>query len=138
MADGDAPTASKATSEASDDPTATLLSRGFLVLLAIAAVVGLVVSLAAWCFLELIYQIQQELYHHLPSALGFHNGPPLWWSLPILAVAGLITALAVTRLPGGGGHIPAEGLKVGGGPAKPIELPGIILAALASIGLGLV
>jgi H+/Cl- antiporter ClcA len=115
-----------------------LRSRGFLVLLAIAAVVGVVVSLAAWCFLELTYQIQQELYHHLPSAVGYAHGPPLWWSLPILAIAGVITALAITRLPGGGGHIPAEGLKVGGAPVRPIELPGILLAGLASIGMGMV
>jgi H+/Cl- antiporter ClcA len=122
----------------SEDPTSTLLSKGFLVLLAIAAIVGVIVSIAAWCFVELIYQMGQELYHHLPSALGYDNGPPRWWSLPILAIAGLITAFAIVRLPGGGGHIPAEGLKVGGAPTRPIELPGIILAGLASIGCGLV
>jgi H+/Cl- antiporter ClcA len=120
------------------DAAALLRSRRFVVLLAIAAVVGVVVSLAAWCFLELTYQLQRELYHHLPNALGYGNGPPLWWSLPILGIAGLITAFAIVRLPGEGGHIPAEGLKVGGGPTRPIELPGIVLAGLASIGLGLV
>ena len=41
------------------------------------------------------------------------------------------------RLPGNGGHIPADGLKTGP-PTTPIQLPGVILAALASIGLGLV
>jgi H+/Cl- antiporter ClcA len=127
-----------ADSPAPEDPSSTLLSRGFLVLLALSAIVGIAVSLAAWCFVELVYQLQQELYHHLPSALGYHSGAPLWWSLPILGLAGLITAFAIARLPGGGGHIPAEGLKVGGGPARPIELPGIILAGLASIGLGFV
>ncbi len=115
-----------------------MLSKGFLVLLALAAVVGVAVSVAAWCFLELVYQMQRELYHHLPSALGYHNGPPRWWSLPILGIAGLITAFAIVRLPGEGGHVPAAGLKVGGRPTQPIELPGIILAGLASIGLGLV
>ncbi len=124
--------------EGAADANATLLSRGFIVLLLIAAVVGVAVSLAAWCFVELIYQIQQELYHHLPSALGYAHGPPQWWPLPILAVAGLLTALAITRLPGNGGHIPAEGLKVGGTPVTPIEVPGIVLAGLASIGLGCV
>jgi H+/Cl- antiporter ClcA len=138
MAENGAAPLESAGSPGSDDPSSTLLSRGFLVLLALAAIIGLVVSLAAWCFVELIYQMQQELYHHLPSALGYHNGPPMWWSLPILAIAGLITAFAIVRLPGTGGHIPAEGLKVGGGPALPIELPGVILAALASIGLGVV
>jgi H+/Cl- antiporter ClcA len=125
-------------SSTSDDPSATLLSRGFLVLLVIAAIVGVVVSLAAWCFVELVYQMQQEVYHHLPNAVGYAHGPPLWWSLPILGIAGVITALAIIRLPGQGGHVPAEGLKVGGAPVQPIELPGIMLAGLASIGLGVV
>ena len=116
-----------------------LQSKRFLVLLAIAAVVGVLVSLAAWCFVELVYQIQQELYHHLPNAVGYHHGPPQWWSLPILAIAGLITAFAIERLPGNGGHIAAEGLAVGGtGPPDPLILPGVMLAGLASIGLGLV
>src|SRR5271169_3074029 len=116
MAEDGAVAATDAGSAAPEDPSSTLLSKGFLVLLAIAAIVGLLVSLAAWCFVELIYQIQRELYTHLPSALGYHNGPPLWWSLPILAIAGVITAFAIERLPGNGGHIAAEGLKVGGGP----------------------
>jgi H+/Cl- antiporter ClcA len=42
------------------------------------------------------------------------------------------------RLPGEGGHVPAEGLKIGGDPVAPIELPGIMLAALATISFGLV
>jgi H+/Cl- antiporter ClcA len=115
-----------------------MLSRAYLVLLVVAAVVGVFVSLAAWCFLELVYQTQQEVFHHLPSALGYSHGAPLWWSLPVLAIAGLIVAFAIARLPGTGGHIPAEGLKAGGGPTEPITLPGIMLAALAAIGLGTV
>ncbi len=138
MAEQGAAPAAGASPPASDDPTATLLSRGFLVVLVISAIVGVAVSLAAWCFLELIYQIQQELYHHLPNAVGYTHGPPVWWSLPILAIAGVVTALAITRLPGEGGHIAAEGLKVGGGPTQPIQLPGVILAGLVSIGFGLV
>jgi H+/Cl- antiporter ClcA len=136
--DGAADAPADASSTPADDPSSTLLKKGFLVLLLIAAVVGVAVSLASWCFVELVYQIQRELYTHLPHAVGYHNGPPLWWSLPILAVAGLITALAIVRLPGHGGHVPAYGLQVGDGPAHPIELPGVILAGLASIGLGTV
>jgi H+/Cl- antiporter ClcA len=113
-------------------------SKRFVVLLVIVAIVGVIVSLAAWCFLELIYQIQKELWTHLPHALGYQNGPPLWWGLPVLAVAGLLVALAITRLPGEGGHLPARGLAVGGKPAGPIDLPGITLAGLAAIGSGLV
>ncbi len=122
-----------------EDPRSMLQSKRFLVLLAIAAIVGVVVSLAAWCFVELTYQTQQELYHHLPSAVGYDHGPPQWWSLPVLAIAGVITAFAIQRLPGNGGHIPAEGLAVSGdGPPNPMIVPGVILAGLASIGFGMV
>jgi H+/Cl- antiporter ClcA len=54
----------------------------------------------------------------------------------VLAIAGVVTAFAIARLPGRGGHVPAYGLN--GGPVTPVELPSVILAALASIGLGLV
>jgi H+/Cl- antiporter ClcA len=61
---------------------------------------------------------------------------PWWWPLPVLAVAGVLAAIAIVRLPGHGGHIPYEGIKAG--TAQPAELPGILLAALATLGLGLV
>jgi H+/Cl- antiporter ClcA len=118
---------------------ATIESRAFVALLVIAALAGIVVSLATWCFLELVNQIQRGVFVHLPSDLGYHDGPPLWWSLPVLAIAGLIVAFAVARLPGKGGHVPAHGLVAGGGgPTLPVELPGIMLAALGAIGLGVV
>ena len=44
-----------------------LRSKRFLVLLVIVAVVGVVVSLAAWCFLEAIHQIQQRAVHAPPE-----------------------------------------------------------------------
>jgi H+/Cl- antiporter ClcA len=121
-----------------EQAAATMRSKRFVVLLVIVAIVGVVVSLAAWCFLEGIYQIQRELWTHLPHALGYNNGPPLWWGLPVLAVAGLCVALAITRLPGDGGHLPARGLSVGGKPMRPIDLPGVVLAGLAAISSGLV
>jgi H+/Cl- antiporter ClcA len=112
-------------------------SRRFVGLLVIVAIIGVVVSLASWCFLELIYQLQRELYTHLPNALGYQNGPPLWWPFPVLAIAGVLVALAISRLPGNGGHLPAMGLAPGGTPL-PINLPGVILAGLATIASGLV
>jgi H+/Cl- antiporter ClcA len=121
--------------EAPADPSAILRSKQFPLLLVLAAVVGVVTSAVAWGFLELIYQIQQGVYTHLPRELGF-SGTPEWWSLPVLAIAGVVTALAIVRLPGAGGHIPAMGLNPE--PTQPIDLPGVVLAALASIGLGAV
>ena len=68
--------------------------------------------------------------------MGFDTAP-WWWPLPVLGIAGLVIAFAIVRLPGHGGHIPADGLQAGA-PTTPTQLPGVVLAALASIGLGLV
>jgi H+/Cl- antiporter ClcA len=121
----------------SEQADATIASRQFIVLLVAVAAIGVVVSLAAWCFLEAVHQVQQELYTHLPHAVGYEHGPPKWWSLPILAIGALIVALAIRFLPGNGGHLPAAGL-ASGGPTSPSVLPGVILAGLATIGFGLV
>ena len=115
----------------------TMASKRFVVLLVLVSVVGVVVSFATWGFLELIDQITKELYTHLPNALGYHHGPPVWWPLPILGIAGVIVALAITRLPGNGGHIPARGLAAGQPPTV-AELPGIVLAGLVAVGFGVV
>jgi H+/Cl- antiporter ClcA len=112
--------------------------KPFLVLLVLAAAVGVAVSLAAWGFLELIHQIQVGVFADLPEELGYHHGAPSWFYVVVLGLAGLLVAAAIVRLPGNGGHVPAEGLKIGGAPVQPIELPGIILAAFATIGGGLV
>jgi H+/Cl- antiporter ClcA len=124
--------------ELTDEQAAATMSSGpYVVMLVIVSIVGVVVSFATWGFLELNYQITQELYTHLPNALGYHNGPPVWWPLPILAIAGVIAALAIMHLPGNGGHIPALGLATGK-PTTPVELPGVILAGLAGIAFGIV
>lgn len=116
---------------------ATIRSRQYVGLLIVVAVIGVLVSLAAWCFLEGVYQLQQELFTHLPHALGYPHGPPNWWYLLVLGVGALLVAVGISRLPGSGGHIPADGLSAGG-PAGPVDLPGIVLAGFATIGFGLV
>ena len=57
--------------------------------------------------------------------------------MPLLALAGLLVALAIQRLPGGGGHSPADGFKASG-PVPPAHLPGIFFAALATLCFGAV
>src|SRR5450755_4516429 len=106
---------------------ATITSRAYAVMLILVALVAVAVTVAAWCYVEGIYQIQQELFTHLPHALGYQHGPPNWWYLLTLGVAGVLVALAISRLPGDGGHIPAKGLSAGG-PSGPKVLPGVILA----------
>lgn len=120
-----------------EQAAATMRSKRYVVLLLIVAVVGVLVSFATWGFLELIYQLSRELYTHLPHALGYQHGPPLWWPVPILGIAGLIVALAIARLPGNGGHVPAMGLSAGE-PTPPVQIPGIVLAGLVGIGAGAV
>src|SRR3954471_9583814 len=120
------------TAPANSSPQPAML----LALLGVAAVVGLAVSFASWGFLEGVHQIQVGVFEKLPREVGYDNGAPVWWPLPVLALAGLITAFAIERLPGQGGHAPAGGLATGF--AQPIELPGVLLAAAATIGLGVV
>jgi H+/Cl- antiporter ClcA len=117
------------------NPAATLRSKRFLALLVLASLVGVVVSIVAWAFLELLHYIQEWVFTDIPRDVGY-DSTPLWWYPPVLAVAGLVAAFAIVRLPGRGGHVPADGLNTG--PTQPIEVPGVIVAALASIGLGLV
>lgn len=117
------------------DPIAVMRSRRFVGFLVVAGLVGIVASLAAWCFLELIHLAQVGVYDKLPRQLGFDH-TPMWWSLPVLALAGLVVAFAIARLPGKGGHVAAYGLNPS--PTEPIDLPGVMLAAVAGIGLGIV
>ena len=115
--------------------TQTMVSRRFAVLLALVSVVGVATALAAWCFLELAHQIQVGVFDRLPEQFGY-DAAPVWWPLPVAALAGLIVALAIARLPGHGGHLPAHGLSTE--PTTPVDLPGVILAGLATVSLGLV
>ncbi len=118
------------------NPESLLRSKDYRVLLVLAAAIGVLVSLASWGYLELIHYLQQWLYKDLPSGLDL-SPVPSWWPLPVLAVASVPIAFALARMPGSGGHKPAEGLKAGP-PTQPNQLPGVLLASLASIGFGMV
>lgn len=119
------------------DPVALLRSRSYLRLLVLAAVIGAPISAVAYGFLALVAKLQQWVFTDLPSGLGFH-GAPLWWPLLPLALAGLLVALTLKHLPGTGGHSPADGLQASGPPPGAADLPGIALAALATLSLGVV
>jgi H+/Cl- antiporter ClcA len=118
------------------DPVALLRSRSYVQLLVVSALIGIPVSALAYGFLKLVAVLQTELFDDLPGQLGLAS-TPAWWPLPIVVVSGLLTALAITRLPGTGGHSPADGFHAGGA-VPPIDLPGIFLAALATLGFGAV
>jgi chloride channel protein, CIC family len=113
-----------------------LRSRGYVRLLILAAILGVVISAAAYGFLALVSYLQKEIFTHLPHGLGFIT-EPVWWPLPVLAVGGVLAGLAIVYLPGRGGVSPAGGFAVHGAPT-PAQLPGVILAALATLVFGVV
>jgi H+/Cl- antiporter ClcA len=112
-------------------------SKRYPVLLLIAAVIGAPISALAYLFLYVVGKLQHWFFTSLPRELGFH-GEPLWWPVPLLAIAGLLVALAIRYLPGTAGHSPADGFSAKHGAPVPAELPGIVLAALATLALGAV
>jgi H+/Cl- antiporter ClcA len=118
------------------DPVALLRSRNYVLLLVLAAILGVPISAAAWGFLALVSYLQKELFTHLPHGLGFSTAPA-WWPLPMLVIGGVLTALAIQYLPGNGGVSPAGGFGVHP-PPTPIQLPGVICAALATLAFGVV
>jgi H+/Cl- antiporter ClcA len=111
-----------------------LRSRRFLVLLLISAVVGGLVSVAAWGFLVVVKQLQTATYTDLPHGLGL-SPVPNWWPFVPLAVSGVVVALTIRYLPGRGGNVPVDGFHAGEKPTVS-ELPGITIAALTGIALG--
>ena len=119
------------------DPVAVIRSRTYLAALVLAAVVGIPVSVVAYGFLALVATIQKLVFSTLPAQL-FGAAPPAWWPVPWLVLSGLLTGMAIRFLPGNGGHSPAFGFQAGGGPPAGRQLPGIALAALASLSLGAV
>jgi H+/Cl- antiporter ClcA len=132
----DAPATAGAAPASPVNPLALMRTPAYLRLLVLAALLGVPISALAFGFLKLTTLIQTWAFTDLPHALGF-PAEPVWWPLLPLAVAGLVVGLTVRYLPGGGGESPADGFKAGG-VAAPSALPGILLAALAGIGLGAV
>jgi H+/Cl- antiporter ClcA len=120
---------------ASPDPLAIVRTRSYVVLLLLGALVGVPVSFVAYFFLKGTQASQTWVFSTLPKLLGF-TGVPTWWPIPILVVGGLLVALAIRYLPGTGGHVAAFGFKAG--ETQPIELPGVIAAAVVTLVSGAV
>jgi chloride channel protein, CIC family len=118
------------------DPLVLLRSRNYVLLLLLAALIGVPVSAAAYGFLKLVAVVQEAVFETVPESLGF-DAAPVWWPLPALAVSGLLTACAIRYLPGRGGHSPADGFKAAG-PWPAEAVPGVFFAALATLSFGAV
>src|SRR5262249_8751623 len=94
-------------------------------------------SVIAYGFLALTAELQDAIFTDLPDDL-FTGTTPAWWPLPWLVLCGVLTAALIRYLPGNGGHSPALGFQVRGGPPVDRELRGVVLAALATLSLGAV
>ena len=118
------------------EPGEILRSKAYVVLLLMGAVIGVPIAVVVYFFLAGIAEVQEYVFTTLPEDLGF-DGAPAWWSIPPLALSGLLVGAIIRYLPGEGGHKPAEGFKTGA-PVTPIELPAIVLASFATLSLGVV
>ncbi len=103
---------SEAAAAAPADPGATIRSKSYRVLLVFAALIGVLISV-----LPGTGPLDSARGVKKPAQRAGISSRPWWWPLPVLAVAGVLAAVAIVRLPGRGGHIPYEGIKAG--TAKP-------------------
>jgi H+/Cl- antiporter ClcA len=103
--------------------------------LGVASGVAVPISLVALVFLALVEQLTSWLWSDIPSSAGF-AADVWWWVLLIPTLGGVLAGLAVRHLPGGGGHDPVNGFSAK--PVAPNAIPGVVLAALASLAFGAV
>lgn len=104
----------------------------YLRVLVLAALLGLPAAVLAAAFTSAVHGVESLVWHELPDAAGWAE-PPWWFVILVPALAGVVVALA-TRLPGHGGHAALDGLKIEPVPAR--HVPGILIAAVASLALG--
>ncbi|HEY5786564.1 MAG TPA: chloride channel protein [Microlunatus sp.] len=119
------------------DPVAVIRSKPYIAALVLAALLGAPISAIAYGFLALVAVMQNVVFSDLPRQL-FAGSVPAWWPVPWLVLCGVSTGLVIRYLPGTGGHSPAFGFKTGGGAPSGAALPGVILAAFATLSLGAV
>ena len=104
-------------------------------LVLLGALVGIPAALVGALFLAFVHVLEGWLWEDLPDALG-RSSPP-WYLVVGLPMAGALVVAAARRfLPGDGGHDPLEGMSAT--PTPPSHAPGIALAAVGTLGFGLV
>ena len=111
-----------------------LFSWSYVRTLALAALLGPLVAIGVVLFESAVHGVTRVVWEDLPDAFDW-SAPPGWYVVLVPGIAGLLVALAL-RLPGHGGHGPLDDL--GADPLLPLELPSVLLAAVATLGLGIV
>src|SRR5690348_14866862 len=89
------------------DPMALVRTKSYVVLLVLGAIIGLPIAVVSYFFLKAVSNVSEWIFTTLPKDL--FTDVPVWWPLVPLAIAGLLVGLAITYLPGDGGHEPANG-----------------------------
>jgi H+/Cl- antiporter ClcA len=84
--------------------------------------------------MSLSHGLTMLVWTTIPDDAGW-TAPPWWYVLAVPAIAGLLVAVAV-RLPGHGGEPAVAGIAPE--PLSPVQLLSALLAALFTLGLGLV
>lgn len=102
-------------------------------MIASAAGIGVVAAAAGAVLLWLLEVLQEALFEHIPTAVGFAD-PPWWWPLPMLAI-GLGVVLVVQRAPRGTGASPLTGFHFDTPPATALLA---LAAAIGTLGFGFV
>lgn len=115
-------------------PSPALSPREYVRVLVIAALLGIPVAVAAAAFMSLSDGLITLVWTTIPDGAGW-AASPWWYVLAVPVIAGLLVAAAV-RLPGHGGEPAVAGIALK--PLSLVQLFGALLAALASLGLGLV
>ncbi len=104
-------------------------------LVLLGAVIGIPAALAAVAFFTAVHYLEELIWHALPTALGAATPP--WYLVVFLpVVGGAIVAAARIALPGDGGRSPLGAMSHG--PTPVAYVPGIVVAALGTLGFGLV
>ncbi len=107
----------------------------YLRLLLLAGAVGIPVSMVAFAFLALLHWLTHLVWEDLPHRWDL-DPVPWWWPAPWLLIGGALVAVAISRLPGRGGHVPIDGLSAD--PVRPSYMPSVLLASLGGLPLGVV
>ncbi|WP_313674604.1 chloride channel protein [Mycolicibacterium sp.] len=102
-------------------------------LLALAVLLGVVASLAAAAFLDVVALGQEWLFERLPRALGLAGLP--WWWVAMLLVVGAGIVLLARRMPGATGPGPLTGFHFD---TRVADTPSLLLAAFGSLVCGFV
>jgi H+/Cl- antiporter ClcA len=108
--------------------------REYTRILVIAALLGVPVALVAAAFLSLTHGLTTVMWTTIPDAAGWAT-PPGWYVTAVPTLGGVLVAGALL-LPGHGGEPAVGGL--GLDPLPPIRVLSALLAALLTLGLGLV